>query len=223
LPHVEIREHALWSGTPPEWKLPVSGELMGATRKRNEALSRQHEIPECWEPKVADIAVERLVGSDGGDQRAGELRVTEKLFHDLHVLREPKVVVREIANDPAARLCQGRMTVQLAVARALRVVEEPDPLVAMAQIGDDVATGVGYAVANDEDFDLIYGLSQGTSHRVEQCWAVIVSRHEDSGTDRRVHEGASFVMPASDRSRAMVATINAPSATLLRGGGPPAR
>src|SRR2546423_12811558 len=115
------------------------------------------------------------------------------------------------------------MAVQFAVPGALRVVEEPNPFVTVAQIGDHVATGVGYAIADDEDFDLLDGLAQGASHRVHQCWAMIVRRHEDGGTDRRVHEGASFVMPASDRSRAMVATINAPSATLLRGGGPPLR
>ena len=61
----------------------------------------------------------------GGD----EIRALERLPDKLDVLREPEVVVAQVADNVAAGLTERLVPVRLAVARALGMVEEPNALV----------------------------------------------------------------------------------------------
>ena len=59
----------------------------------------------------------------------GEIRALKRLPDELDVLREPEVVVGEVTDDVAAGLAERLMPIGLAVSWALRVIEEPNPLV----------------------------------------------------------------------------------------------
>jgi len=61
----------------------------------------------------------------GGD----EIRALERLPDKLHVLREPQVVVAEVADDVPARFTQRLVPIRLAVPRPFGMIEEPNAFV----------------------------------------------------------------------------------------------
>jgi hypothetical protein len=106
-----------------------------------------------------------------------EVCVLQEVAHVGDVLREPEVVIGEVAHDLAPRLFQGGVTIRFSVPRAFGIVEESHPLV-LTQLAHDLAGDVRHAVADDEQLYLLDGLCENATSRVQQQRTVVVGRNE---------------------------------------------
>ena len=143
-----------------------------------------------------------------------QIHVHEQRSHLRHVPRQQQVVVGEVADDLAARLAERLVTVELAMPRPFRQVEEANALV-LGEGLERCSRVVLDAVPDHEDFDRGVLLVECAAHRMGKQRGVPEGRDQDRGVDH--------VARARARSSAIAATMAAPSTALERGGGPPRR
>jgi hypothetical protein len=127
-------------------------------------LSREQQLAIERSTEVDPPAVRPAVDVDPDRASVREVRVLEQLAQLLDVGRKPEVVVGEVADELAPGLRQCLVAVDLAVARALRVVEEADTLVRSSQLCHHLARGGRDAVSDDEHLDLLDRLGEGARH-----------------------------------------------------------
>ena len=122
---------------------------------------------------LAEGAVSQIGGQDDDPpvpvdphlQRVAEIRLVEQRVDDREMVRHPAIVVAEIGDDPALRLLQRPMPVQLPLSGRLLEVEKSDALVPGAQVGGELARLRGSAVSDDEQFEVPQGLLLHALHR----------------------------------------------------------
>ena len=86
---------------------------------------------------------------------AREIGVFQRRRHRLQVPRQPQIVVALVADDAPSSLAQHVVAVHLAVARPFRQVEEADAPVVGLKLPRNGTDSVVYAVADDQDFDVV--------------------------------------------------------------------
>ena len=115
----------LRAGPPPRRQAPVELERVPGAAVGHAVLAAQEQLAVERELEVDAPVVDAPVRFDPERQRVGEIALGQKRLERLDVLRQPQVVVGEVADDLATSLAQRRVPVLLPVARPLRVVEEP--------------------------------------------------------------------------------------------------
>ena len=180
LPHVEVARHALRG--PAASRRAAAGRARACARRSSAA--RGSRRPGAARGRKASSRSMRQwwmrpVRVDPERQRVGEVALGEKRLDRLDVVRQPEVVVGEVADDLASSLAQRRVPVLLPVARPLRVVEEPHARIGRGQLGHQLARDVRGAVADNEHLQVGDRLLERARDRAPERRAVVVRRDED--------------------------------------------
>ena len=84
-----------------------------------------------------------------------EIGVSKQRVEHCKMVGHPTIIVAEIGDNAALRLLQGLVTMNLAFARPLRVIEETNATVRRRQFGDEGARRIGDAVAHNKQLEIL--------------------------------------------------------------------
>ena len=167
----EFAPHEKVGGNTPRGRRPSDGKraigfdpIAGDGRSEEIECLGQHRPSQVGIGKGAGQNHQRAVERDFHLRQVAEVDLIQELRHLVQVVRQPQIVIADLADESAARLTQGLIAVSLAVALALGMIEDLN-----ARIGSGVATRDlrGFrrrAVADHEQLEIAPLLRQ---HRVD--------------------------------------------------------
>ena len=128
-------------------------------------------------------------------RQVSEIDGLKKAFDLVEMIRKPQIIVRDLANIPAARLAQDGVSMRLSVPLAFLEGMSSDTDVLRLECARGLYRLGGRAIADDMKFEATVILRQDRVDRERQELGWPVNREQDR--KRRIHDQPPVTLPKS--------------------------